>query len=120
MPTHALTIRHPWLWCILHSDKRIENRSRKPPTRHVGTRIYLHSAKKFDHDAVEFCQEVGVELPDRYNFGCLEGSCIIKGVTGYTDNPWYQGPTDWVLDEVVILKNPQPHRGQLGIWKVKR
>lgn len=120
MPTHALTIRHPWLWCILHSDKRIENRSRKPPSKHVGTRVYLHSSKQFDHKGAEFCREVGVELPDEYNFGCLEGSAVLAGTTDYCDDPWYQGPVGWRLDEVRSLKHPQPHRGQLGIWKVKK
>jgi len=89
LPTHALTIKHPWLWCILHSDKRIENRSWAPPARHVGTRVYLHSAKQFDHDGVAFCEQNGVELPDDYHFGCIEGSA------GHSDDPWYQGPVGW-------------------------
>lgn len=120
MPIYAITVKHPWLWCILHSTKRIENRNWTPPSRIVGTRVYLHSSQEFDHEGVEFCKRSGVQLPTDYHFGCIEGSCIIGGTIDYSDNHWFQGPIGWVLEDVRLLKIPLPHRGQLGFWKVKR
>lgn len=120
MPLYALTIKHPWLWCILHSVKRIENRTWQPPDRIVGKRIYLHSSKQFDHDGVAFCTDQGVELPDEYHFGCIEGSAIVRGYVRSSSDRWFQGPLGWVLEDIRVLKVPLPKRGYQGIWKVKK
>ena len=44
----ALSIKQPWLYCITDLDKRIENRTWKPPGWVVGQRIALHASKGFD------------------------------------------------------------------------
>lgn len=120
MPIYAITIQHPHLWCILHATKRIENRTWRPPERVLGERVYLHSSKSFDHAGAEFCRQQGVELPDKYHFGCIEGSAVVSGFVETSNDPWFQGPVGWKLEDVRLLKIPLPHRGQLGVWKVKK
>lgn len=42
----ALTLRHPWAFCIAHWGKRIENRTWKPPAKLIGQRIAIHGGAK--------------------------------------------------------------------------
>lgn len=45
---HALTIQQPWLDRIFFEGKRLENRTWKPPKKHIGSYILLHASKKID------------------------------------------------------------------------
>jgi hypothetical protein len=44
----GLTVRQPWAGCIAWLDKRTENRTRRPPAKHVGTRIAIHAAAQVE------------------------------------------------------------------------
>jgi hypothetical protein len=39
---YALTLRHPWIWALLHLEKRIENRSWHPGQHMIGQYIAIH------------------------------------------------------------------------------
>jgi hypothetical protein len=44
-PKFALTVRDPWAQAIIYGPKRIENRTRKPPSKIIGERIAIHCGK---------------------------------------------------------------------------
>jgi len=54
----ALSFLQPWLWCIEHGHKTVENRSWKPPARMLGKRFALHASAGWDRDAVPFVHGV--------------------------------------------------------------
>lgn len=41
---YALTLRHPWIWAVVHLGKRIENRTWEPPEHLIGQYIAIHGA----------------------------------------------------------------------------
>ena len=118
----VLTVRQPWADAIAHGTKRTENRSWKPPTKHIGAQILIHAAATNDKKAV---------LPPEANIGQAFGripiarhSAIIAVATlagchfdAGCCEPW--GMADyyhWELADVFALPEPVPAKGQLGFW----
>lgn len=115
---HAISLREPWIYAILHLDKDIENRKWK--SKFVG-RLYLHASKTFDHAGYDHIVNVlKLELPRPHQFllGGIVGSVDITGYVVEHESMWFQGPFGYVL------KNPRelrytPLKGQLGIFSVR-
>jgi len=114
----ALTIKEPWLWAILHADKRIENRNYPPPAKVIGTRIALHSSKSFDQDGAEFLWSRHLAFPAGLPLGYIVGVATVRGFITRSFDPWFFGPFGWVLATVHALPEPILCRGMWGLWPV--
>jgi hypothetical protein len=141
----ALTVRQPWAWAIAEGLKTVENRSRKPPEGHIGTRIAIHAGKApyrttFATPAEDLTDKgwpPSLLLPmTACNAGAVYGAVIaVATLAGWVNesgeaslidfrgwprsvigSPWFTGPFGWVLTDVVKLSEPVPARGQLGLW----
>ncbi|GAA3163702.1 hypothetical protein [Streptomyces ramulosus] len=119
-PDHirGITIKQPWAACILHGDKRVENR---PRAWAPGWRL-LHAGAQTDRTALRdplVARTIrGHELPTRAVLG------IVRITGSHTDpgepcSPWAQTERVHVdLDYVHPLALPVPCDGQLGPWRV--
>ena len=122
----ALSIKQPWLYCITNLDKRVGNRTWKPPVWALGTTIALHASKKKDNKIGirEATHLAGVDLVEVVMpLGAIVGTAVLAGyVTEETipaKDKWFFGPFGWVLDDVELLNWPVPCRGFLGLWQVE-
>ncbi|MBB0246750.1 hypothetical protein FNQ90_22175, partial [Streptomyces alkaliphilus] len=112
----ALTIRQPWIGAILHGPKRRENRSWRPASQHIGTRIALHAAVAVDRRAV-LPPGIVPAWPDHR--GAILGTATLTTAHRAADccAPWgHQEPGlwHWELDDIHRLEEPLPCRGALG------
>ncbi|GGV89984.1 hypothetical protein [Streptomyces massasporeus] len=119
-PDHirGITIKQPWAACILHGDKRVENR---PRAWAPGWRL-LHAGVETDRAALRdplVARTIhGHELPTRAVLG------IVRITGSHNDpgepcSPWAQTECVHVdLDDVYPLALPVPCDGQLGPWLV--
>lgn len=114
----ALTIKEPWLWAILHADKRVENRAYPPPAKAIGARIALHSSKSFDQGGAEFLWSRHLAFPTGLPLGYIVGVATVRGFVQHSADPWFVGPFGWVLTDVRVLREPILCRGMLGLWPV--
>ncbi|MBD2472185.1 ASCH domain-containing protein [Nostoc sp. FACHB-145] len=118
----ALTVRQPWAWAIIYANKDIENRVW--PTHYRGD-LLIHAASKCTKkeylQALEFCQSMGVSLPE---LKMLRRGQIIGVVTvvGCLFSPTASG---WGMPEQYHWKlanprsiTPIPYIGQLGLFDV--
>lgn len=128
---YALSIKQPWLFCILHAGKTVENRTWAPPTWAIGTRIALHASKR-DDSYITASRLAGENL-SRYALDMPRGAIVATAVlAGWLDEKgqassrdlldfesgWFFGPVGWVLRDVHALTQPIPCKGALGLWKV--
>lgn len=129
-PDRALSIRQPWAWAIMNAGKRIENRSRRthyrgPICLHASLyepnaedkRLYLETAAAaFPNfpDFVEICRS----SPDEQKGGII-GTAEIVDCIDASDDPWFQGPFGWVLDNVQPV-DFIPVKGALGLFDWRR
>ncbi|MFE0845817.1 ASCH domain-containing protein [Streptomyces rochei] len=114
----GITIKQPWAACILHGDKRVENR---PRPWAPGWRL-LHAGAETDRAALRdplVARTVrGMELPTRAVLG------LVRITGSHTDpgeacSPWAQSDRFHLdLDDVHPLPLPVPCDGQLGPWRV--
>ncbi len=121
----GLSFSQPWLWAILHANKRVENRDWMPPIDMIGQQIALHAAKSFDDDGVPFLGTLGIEdRPTSYVKSAIVGVATIdRVVTKDKTLPddqrrWFFGPNGWILRDVVEIAQPIPWDGALSLWLV--
>jgi len=131
----ALSIKQPWLWAITNQDKRIENRTWKPPQWIIGKRIALHASKRYDNQGrMNIKQMIGIMPLPAYELplGAIVATVKIKGWvneqgfgTGLglslpstlIENKWFVGPIGWIFEDIQLI-NPIVCRGALGLWNV--
>lgn len=53
MANYGLSIRQPWADCILYHGKRLENRSRRPPVKVMGSYVLIHASKEWVANSLE-------------------------------------------------------------------
>lgn len=120
----ALTVRQPFCDAIAYGTKRIENRSKPLPAKHIGTRTLLHAGKGAHVSGVTAADFTGEPWPDVRS--------AILAVVRFTGShrsmgaccaPWGHQETDerqvwhWELDDhVQRLTEPVPASGALGFW----
>jgi len=123
----ALSIRQPWAWAILNSNKRHENRTWS--TRYRGP-ILIHAAKGLTRDEYKsflMFYEHEINYGPPYPPSCppmaalerggIVGRARIVDCVKASDSPWFGGPYAFVLDDV----HPMPfipYRGELGLFEV--
>ncbi len=124
-----LSLSNPWPWAIFDlpepSGKRVENRGWMPPISMIGQRIALHAAKSWDDDAAGFFLKLGLtNFParrDLYPTGVILGFATIARVVTETrtlppdQHRWFFGEFGWVLEDVLKLPDPIPHKGAQGL-----
>lgn len=139
----ALTLWRPWPAAIIHSTKRVENRTWVPPPWLLGKDFALHAGKTVDKDTVEDLISAAMNMdPVGVNPDLLPGPTGIVAVVrlaGYVaeangrrvrmgidealarqivESPWYGGPAGWVLDNIRPLFEPVECKGAQGLWNV--
>jgi hypothetical protein len=122
MTLYALTIRQPWANCIVHGDKRIENRTWPPPNPVVGEPLAIHAGMVLDDDpaTTHFVYDV-MQMPfwDESELvrGAIIGVARLVEVLQASDDRWFSGPYGWVLEDVLPIE-PVVCRGRPGVWTV--
>lgn len=137
----ALTLRHPWAFAICYWGKRIENRKWWPVTAlKVGQRFAIHGAlPPTTRGNRQYVLDTAKELIERFGFppklveqyGGVKGAAledlvirgivataVLKEIVTKSDDPWFEGPIGWVLEDVRVLKTPIPCGGAQGLWTV--
>jgi hypothetical protein len=123
----AISIKQPWADSIIFGNKRVENRSWN--TKHRG-RILIHASLQEDKKGNEFIKHKNI--PGGRLKGFIIGEADIVDVIHVDSNEdrtkyssrekdvleWFFGPYGFVLDNIVVYKNPVKYKGNLGIFKV--
>lgn len=128
----GLSLTQPWATLVATGKKRIETRSWK--TNYRG-RVAIHAAKGFPKKAQTFAsyEYTMGRLPGRIPRGAIVATaritdCIpieeaVLDTTAlertYGDYTWGVGRWAWLLADVVALDEPLPHRGSLGLFKLR-
>ncbi|BAY41285.1 hypothetical protein NIES2111_56810 (plasmid) [Nostoc sp. NIES-2111] len=118
----ALTVRQPWAWAIICANKNIENRVW--PIHYRGD-ILIHAAKGCTKKeylcAKEFCQSIGVSIPELnlLSRGQTIGVITVVGCQfSETGAGWGMSQQfHWHLANPREIK-PIPYIGQLGLFDV--
>lgn len=125
LPTHAISIRQPWAWLIIHGGKDVENRTW--PTKFRGP-VLIHAAQKmtrWDYDVAASFAECnhGVKVP---KFEELQRGGIIGQIDIVGCQYWHSKCSKWHETDLFgfYLKNPEPLdfipcRGALSFFKPK-
>lgn len=114
---HAISIRQPWAWAILHAGKDIENRTW--PWRHRGL-FAIHAPATLDpfdkHWPASVPRPDPAALPLRAFVGVVE---IVDVVERSRSRWWQRGSLGWVLANPRPLARPIPYRkGNVSAWEV--
>lgn len=120
----ALTVKQPWAAAIAHGPKRIENRIRPIPPKHLGATILIHAGASDDRKRYT-SEQVPRILTDGMGVWPHHYSAIIAVATLASCHqdigccrPWgFSDTWHWQLEDVRPLENPVLGvRGQLGLW----
>lgn len=130
----ALTVRQPYPDAIAHGTKRIENRTRALPAKHIGVPVLLHAAKE-RHATRITPDDLAAIVGDPMNQPWpglrssliavirFQGSHRCDSGQHWCCRPWGQVETThspavwhWEIAEVTLLDEPVPATGALGFW----
>lgn len=124
----ALSVRQPWAWCILHGQKRIENRTWPLPRNLIGRRILLHASSgctqvEYDEAAAFIRRTLGYNPPPLRALprGALVGAFTLNGCASpeASTDPWHvPGKYGFRLSRVWALDEPIPCKGALKFFSV--
>jgi hypothetical protein len=128
----AITLRHPWPWAVCRLGKRIENRHWRPHGLPIGEWSAIHGGappKNLDGlddvrcEARGLISRFGHQLtpPLTLRDAILPGIVAVYrfgGVLTESDDPWFEGPIGWKLDDLIVLPEAVPCRGAQGLWPV--
>lgn len=116
----ALTIRQPWAAAITHGPKRIENRPKAIPARHLGTTILIHAGLTGDSTPRPSDQGPRILATWPRHWGAIVAVADLADC--HQDDgccrPWgFPDVWHWRLDNVRAVPHPiLGVRGQLGLW----
>ncbi|MCF0086681.1 MULTISPECIES: ASCH domain-containing protein [unclassified Streptomyces] len=117
----ALTVKQPWAAAIAHGPKRIENRARPIPAKHLGTTILIHAGVSEDVNALP--ADMVQDWPRHW--GAIVAvadltSCHQAARSPRCCAPWgFPEAWHWQLGNVRAVPHPiLGVRGQLGLWTV--
>lgn len=129
----ALSLWRPWPWAFINGPeerrKRIENRSLTPPKWMIGQYLALHSAQRWDAEAIPLIEEqLGVDVPpkEEHPAGVIFAVAKLVRVIAfdldadvqevpYDQQGWFFGPFGWLLDDVTRI-DPVECKGRQGLW----
>lgn len=144
----ALTVQQPWAWCLVAGHKPIENRTlvwkhRGPLAIHAGTRWSERGgSSRLVIDAAWNTPEITPawnvtslgRADERWHYGAIIGLVDVVDMhlehDGCCDSPWAETSyvehggrerkqlAHMVVERPVMLEQPVPCRGALGLWTV--
>lgn len=114
-----LSIRQPWAWLIVNGYKDIENRTW---STHFRGKVLIHASKKWDEDfepADErvLGEEMGIILPNKFDFGGIVGIAEITDCINKSKSPWFFGPYGFTLANAKPLPF-YPCKGKMGFFRL--
>jgi len=118
----ALSIKQPWAWLIARGIKNIENRGWEG--RYRG-RLLIHASKTWDKSGYIILQNHLLDrekesLPekDEWVFGAIIGVVTMVDCVDHYPSKWFFGPWGFVFEAPEFWEDPEPYKGQLGIFNV--
>lgn len=97
----ALSIRQPWAWAIAAGHKRVENRSWRVSYRGP---LAIHAARVLEAQAYARCERLaGRRVPSNLALGAIVAVAHLVDIVMRSDDPWFEGPWGWVLDDVMPI-----------------
>lgn len=112
----TISIRQPWAWLIVNGYKTIENRSRNTKIR---GRVLVHASQTMSDndilDALEICDDRGIQLPDEVATGAVVGVMTISDVVTESASVWFAGEYGYLLSGCKPIP-PTQCKGALGFW----
>ena len=120
--THGITLRGAQLtWAILNGHKRVENRHfRMSPgwyALHTGAKTSAHESQHALLAALD-AMPSEASLPHCAIVGIIHISHALSLEQCAPTEPWAFGPVVNVIEEVIALPTPVPHRGALSVWRL--
>jgi len=117
----ALSLKQPWAWAIFHG-KDVENR--KWHSKYRG-KLWIHASKTFDWEGYHWIitneNRLVVNLPlsiKSFAMGAIIGRVNMVDCVKNHGSRWFFGPYGFVFEDPIILGQPIPYKGQLGIFEV--
>ena len=108
--------------------KPVENRTWLPPMRMIGERIIIHAGKSRKWLNIDDMPDREYELLrtlgdfNQLPFGAILGSVVLKAARSYQDAdqgiPFVFGPELWFVECPIVLAEPIPYKGSLGLFDV--
>jgi hypothetical protein len=114
----TLSVIQPWVYCIFHLGKDIENRDMA--FKHRGL-LCIHSSKSWDREGYLYLRRVmEIDVPDieHHTFGRLEGIVEVTDCIDASDSKWFFGKYGLVLKEPREFKEKPLYRGMPGLFHV--
>lgn len=114
----VLTVQQPWASLIMHGQKRCEYRSW--PTRHRGP-LAIHASRCMGARQRRLCIEsaikqmldaAGIGDASDLPLGCILGAVTVTDCVAASD---LGSGFAWRLADPILLPEPVPYRGQLGL-----
>ena len=95
----VLTVRQPWAWLIVNSEKSVENRSWR--THYRGPLLIQASARPDPQIAAiraDVRARFGIEIPENLSLGGIVGMTTLTNCTQADSGPWHEpGNFAWIL-----------------------
>jgi hypothetical protein len=121
LPCHALSVRQPWAWAIIHAGKDIENRSAAAFNWARTGPVAIHAAKGMTRDEYEdarhFMLSIGIQPPHPRDLirGAIIGTANVTELVSSSDSEWFFGPVGLHLVDACPL-DPIACKGALGLF----
>jgi hypothetical protein len=111
-------VKQPWAAAIAHGEKRIENRTKPIPPKHLGTNILIHAGAAEDENALP--ADMVRQWPLYFRAVVAVATLASCHQDAKCCRPWgFPDQWHWVLEDVRAVPHPpRPVRGQLGLWTV--
>jgi hypothetical protein len=98
----ALSIRQPWAWAVAAGLKRVENRSGRVSYRGP---LAIHAGRVVETQAFDRCAQLaGQPVPSHLATGAVIAVAHLADIVMRSDDPWFEGPWGWLLDDVVPIQ----------------
>ena len=116
----GLTLQRPWPWAVAYAGKPLENRTWKP-RQPPGFYIAIHAGKGIDEvGSAWLLKHLKLDvLPEQSTATGIIAVAKYDGYVTESDSPYFFGPYGWLLEDVVVLPEPIPHRGAQSLWELE-
>lgn len=114
----CITVCQPWSWGIVHSAKRVENRTWY--TSYRGP-LLIHAGKSHRWLGSEGDTLPGLPPYDQLDYGAIIGVCVLTNcvrVELAPATPFTEGPWCWLLADVEAFAKPIPYSGRQMLFDV--
>ena len=114
----AISIRQPWAWAILQTDKDVENRTWPLPKKFIGKPVLIHTGKRIEHEDVQHLLSLGYKVPRDLETGGIVGNLEFKSWSRSSTSTWaVDDACHWHIKRAAPLQF-FPCPGRLGFFEV--